>query len=39
MAEEFPWALKKVREVVCEEDPAVLGEVWEKLPEEIRERV
>ena len=39
VAQEFPWALKKVREVACEEDPAVLGEVWEKLPEEIRERV
>ena len=39
VAQEFPWALKKVREVVCEEDPAVLGEVWEKLPEQIRERV
>jgi len=39
MGQEFPWALNKVRQILCEEEPAVLVRLKERLPEPVRERL
>ena len=39
VAGEFAWGLKQVKEVVCEEEAGVMGQMWERLTEEVRERV
>ncbi|MBZ5521196.1 MAG: non-ribosomal peptide synthase/polyketide synthase [Acidobacteriia bacterium] len=39
VATEFPWALKNVRRVVCEDRMPVLAQLAESLPEDVLERV
>ena len=37
MGQEFPWALNKVGQILCEEEPSVLVRLRERLPERVRE--
>ncbi|MBZ5523304.1 MAG: amino acid adenylation domain-containing protein [Acidobacteriia bacterium] len=39
VAREFPWALKKVRQIVCEERIAVLAGLQARLPVDLQQRV
>ena len=39
MGQQFPWALNKIRQILCEEEPAVLVRLRERLPERVRERL
>jgi non-ribosomal peptide synthetase component F/acyl carrier protein len=39
LAREFPWALKNVREIICEEQISVLFQLRETLPAELLARV
>jgi amino acid adenylation domain-containing protein/non-ribosomal peptide synthase protein (TIGR01720 family) len=39
MGQEFPWALNKVQEILCEEEPAMVVRLRERLPERVRERL
>ena len=39
VAQEFPWGLKNIRRVVCEESTELLDELKEQLGEEIAQRV
>jgi non-ribosomal peptide synthetase component F/acyl carrier protein len=38
LARDFPWALKNVREIVCEEQNSVLWGLRERLPAEVLQR-